>query len=45
LRTDEVVFTKFKIKKIQIMNPTMVLSGLALLSGFGIRYWINRRKF
>ncbi|MBG6063175.1 prolipoprotein diacylglyceryltransferase [Flavobacterium sp. CG_9.1] len=27
------------------MNPTMVLSGLALLSGFGIRYWINRRKF
>ncbi|OAB30580.1 hypothetical protein SAMN05444395_11161 [Flavobacterium fryxellicola] len=27
------------------MNPTMVLSSLALLSGFGIRYWINRRKF
>ena len=27
------------------MNPTLVLSILALLSGFGLRYWINRRKF
>ena len=27
------------------MNPTLVLSMLALLSGFGLRYWINRRKF
>ncbi|KQB43871.1 Molybdate ABC superfamily ATP binding cassette transporter, permease protein [Flavobacterium daejeonense] len=27
------------------MNPTLFLSILALLSGFGLRYWINRRKF
>ena len=27
------------------MHSTLVLSILALLSGFGIRYWINRRKF
>lgn len=27
------------------MNPALVLSGLALLSGLGLRYWINRRKF
>jgi hypothetical protein len=27
------------------MYSTLVLSILALLSGFGIRYWINRRKF
>ena len=27
------------------MNPALVLSILALVSGFGLRYWINRRKF
>ena len=27
------------------MYSTLVLSILALLSGLGIRYWINRRKF
>lgn len=27
------------------MNPTLVLSILALLSGLVLRYWINRRKF
>ncbi|MFC5683173.1 molybdenum ABC transporter permease [Flavobacterium sp. MAHUQ-51] len=27
------------------MYPTLFLSILALLSGFGLRYWINRRKF
>lgn len=27
------------------MNPALVLSILALLSGFVLRYWINRRKF
>jgi len=27
------------------MNSTLVLSILSLLSGFGLRYWINRRKF
>ncbi|WP_394369412.1 hypothetical protein [Flavobacterium flabelliforme] len=27
------------------MYSTLVLSILALLSGFGMRYWINRRKF
>lgn len=27
------------------MNPTLVLSIVALLCGFGLRYWINRRKF
>ena len=27
------------------MHSTLVLSILALLSGFGMRYWINRRKF
>ncbi|MEM8522914.1 molybdenum ABC transporter permease [Flavobacterium sp. PL12] len=27
------------------MHSTLVLSILALLSGLGIRYWINRRKF
>ncbi|WP_026713759.1 hypothetical protein [Flavobacterium daejeonense] len=27
------------------MNPALVLSILALLSGLGLRYWINRRKF
>lgn len=27
------------------MNPTLFLSIMALLSGFGLRYWINRRKF
>ena len=27
------------------MNPTLFLSILALVSGFGLRYWINRRKF
>ena len=27
------------------MNPTLVFSILALLSGLGLRYWINRRKF
>lgn len=27
------------------MNPTLFLSILALLSGFCLRYWINRRKF
>ncbi|WP_281296968.1 molybdenum ABC transporter permease [Flavobacterium limnophilum] len=27
------------------MSPALVLSIIALLSGFGLRYWINRRKF
>ncbi|MEL1240391.1 molybdenum ABC transporter permease [Flavobacterium flavipallidum] len=27
------------------MNPALVLSILALLSGLVLRYWINRRKF
>ncbi|MGM8363760.1 molybdenum ABC transporter permease [Flavobacterium sp. ARAG 55.4] len=27
------------------MDPALVLSILALLSGFALRYWINRRKF
>lgn len=27
------------------MSPALVLSILALVSGFGLRYWINRRKF
>ncbi|WP_418263649.1 molybdenum ABC transporter permease [Flavobacterium faecale] len=27
------------------MNPTLVLSIVSLLCGFGLRYWINRRKF
>lgn len=27
------------------MNPTLILSVLTLLSGLGLRYWINRRKF
>lgn len=27
------------------MTPALVLSILALVCGFGLRYWINRRKF
>ena len=27
------------------MSPALVLSIIALVSGFGLRYWINRRKF
>lgn len=41
------VFYKFTkcIQKYSIMSPALVLSIIALLSGFGLRYWINRRKF
>ena len=35
----------FLIQKVQVMNLTLVLSIVALLCGFGLRYWINRRKF
>lgn len=41
------VFYKFTkcIQKYSIMSPALVLSIIAFVSGFGLRYWINRRKF